>query len=539
MLNFITKHFRKKKTYEISLPELVTISLNRHSLEELVRRIETRKEVSDIHPDSEDSQRYVTKMLSEEVEKQFSDERRPLVELVSNAIDAKPSDYEDEYQVKLSLCRKSFEVQDRGNPMTLRQLLTTLIIPFETNKDSTIDIGRFGVGFLSNLQYCLTNPNKGNVVVESSDGESTYRLSFKSSSPDIRDLTCRIDAVDGGTKGTKVSVSGVTIPKDMGNYFKEYFGFFDPQRAVATLNGRVINPPNRRKFTEYDLRVNVEVDGEEKEQKARLVISHGDLERKREEIKYYSQGIFILKNESVGGTIKIDFPPAVKVVEGRDELKIDKNYERTMDVVWDGVLDYCRANQNPKDLKALERLVLFFAAANGNHTRHNKEFRELFFPNKAYAMASDSPEYSQTLRFFGDQVDDEIYSDPHWSAKRLWYPEFLGFEDLVERETELIKKVTKGELVTPTEDSTPKLHNVGTLSDYHEYSLVQLKKFRGGNSPFLHAHNGTVYVNVSHPYFRNEGDFTSRYGLTTSLDIALGSREKQVERKLIQRGMER
>jgi len=74
--------------------------------------------------------RWTMERISEEVEKQFSDERRPLVELVSNAIDAKPLTYEGEYRVQLSLGRKSFEVPDQGNPMTLRQMFTTLIIPF-------------------------------------------------------------------------------------------------------------------------------------------------------------------------------------------------------------------------------------------------------------------------------------------------------------------------------------------------------------------------------------------------------------------------
>lgn len=46
-------------------------------------------------------------------------------------------------------------------------------------------------------------------------------------------------------------------------------------------------------------------------------------------------------------------------------------------------------------------------------------------------------------------------------------------------------------------------------------------------------------MNVNHPYFKTEGDFTLRYGLTTSLEKALSSTERQIETKLIQRGRER
>ena len=89
MFDWALRYFRKKRVYELPVPQLVTTALNRNSLDALVSRIESRRDISDIEAGTPDSQRYMTKMLSEEVEKQFSDERRPLVELVSNAIDAK------------------------------------------------------------------------------------------------------------------------------------------------------------------------------------------------------------------------------------------------------------------------------------------------------------------------------------------------------------------------------------------------------------------------------------------------------------------
>jgi len=286
--------------------------------------------------------------------------------------------------------------------------------------------------------------------------------------------------------------------------------------------------------------VNVFVNGEEKEQEARLAIFHkGDFERKTRDIKYYSQGVFVLSDESLDGALKIDFPSAVEVVEGRDELKYNENFSRVMDVVWDKVLDYCRDHKSPKDLKALQNLTYFFNYSAGNRMRNKLSFKDLFFPNISYAMASYGEEYRSTLAFFGDSIGTEIYSEPNWTRQQLWSPEFLGFKDLVERETELTKRVTKEELVNPTDESTPKLYNVDVLRNDYEYSLVQLKRFQGGNSPFLYANNGTVCVNTNHPYFRTEGGFTSKYGLTASLEMALGSGERQIEEKLIQGGRER
>lgn len=509
---------------EKPLLEFISLGLNKNTLEQVVTAVEKGKSIKSIKPESQEANAYLAKILREEVQKQFSEEHRPLVELILNGVDAKPENCGQIYVVDVNVGKHNFSVTDNGKGMNLERVMDTLIIPFSSDKEELRDIGRFGIGFFSDLQYCLQRPNRAKVVVNTSDGMGSYELSVHSKGSNVEDLICSLKKVKSKHTGTTVNVEGINLDKDETcKYLTNYLGFFDPRRAIIRINGSPVNLMRKKSpaYDEYSIPVELEHRGDPVTQDVRVGIDVLS-EQEDSKISLYSQGVLIRDYDLRYGHLDIDFPSAVPLVEGRDELKFGPAYKKCLEESIKAIIKYGEDHEdniwtlmNLREMipALVDRLVL------REGVMDKEEFARVCFPEKTYFVRDPKGlDLSISLMdFFGDDIMNQVYVPKTNTADYFW-SNFLPcanslVSDNVTQRTNIKDKEALEEKMQQGLGRI--LPNYQELDWGEELHLVSLRNPTETRSPVLCLDRDT-YVNVDHPFLQNKG-YVGRYGLKTSM----------------------
>jgi len=459
---------------------------------------------------------YISRVLDEEICKPFPDPMRPVVELVTNAIDAKPHGWEGRYCVDIRAKGGDVTVSDYGSGMALREMLGELIIPFNTKKPGKETYGRFGVGFLSNLQYCLKKPGSSSVTVESagnhSNGARSYKLRFHSTGKEIKDLKCTISGSER-KQGTDVTVERGSWdwehPLEM--TMRNYFHWVGKERAEVHFNGELLNRDDPIWQTVVPLS-----DGQD----VRVAV---DPASSRDVARFYSQGVLIYAQRISHGEVRMDLPSVVDVVEGRSNFREDENYDKALEAAWSGLLRYARQAQS-KGMREGMRMLL------GGLPRPHKskglpnaeEFRRALFREDFYLV---SPEDAYRISdFFGEDVKAVLFP-AGGDTYKAWESTLPDAERLVKDHCKEVGKFDLDRYVKKTGVSFSKdgegLKHVG----------VKLFRYKGGASPFLRT-DGKIYCNLDSPLLARD-DFVSTYAVLTGYLRACGVKEEEIENRII------
>lgn len=521
----------RRTVYEGPLSELVGASLRNDGVEALQRR--AAGEDADIRV--EDSAiPYIERVLEEEVEKQFSDAKRPFIELVANAIDARPEGYDGTYEVSVRPWRSSFTVHDDGASMGLEDLLQTFMVPFNSEKDAYEDIGRFGVGFFSNLNHCLDDG--GEVIVKANDGDQAYTTRFWSESGDVEDLQVRIREGGRSSRGTTVKIKDIDVDMaEVSEYVEDYFEYFDPERAVIKEWWRQVNEEPAGET--YRDEVPLSVEGTPVRQPIRMTIDPL-ADEEEATAKLYSQGILIRDEDLDRGAFHVSLPAAVRIVEGRNEFKRDETYESVVDGIYGLLLDYVEDMDDPGTREALVGMVP--AVADSLQREPDPEtvdaLSDAVFPAGTYVLGTrDVPgqgplnEYEQASRFFGEDVEEDVTGLDSYEATTFW-SDLPGLEQMVADRTEYVAAGDRDAVTGELPDS-----GAGVAAEILPEQLPYDREYRAvsveggaGPSPFLPTADA-LYVNVDHPLLQ-EDSFAAEYGVKTGYMQADGVNEYDIER---------
>lgn len=519
---------------EKSLLEMINLALNKNTLESVVNAIENDKSLKNIKPESTESNPYLAKILREEIKKQFSEGTRPLVELVSNAIDARPLDHEGIYVVGINVGEDYFEVTDNGKGMDLRKILNTLIIPFSSDKEILENIGNFGIGFFSSLQYCLKKYHNSKVNVTTNNGDKAYNIRLRSKGENVEDLIIGIKSIKPKTEGTTVRVSSITFQKsELERYLKKYLEFFDPRRAVITIDKKPvnINRTHTPAYKEYYLPLKFEYKGVELEQNCRVGIDI--LDNENGNIGFYSQGIFVQSRDLKFGRVCLDLPSSVRLVEGRDEFKRNSNYYKCTQGAFNVLIKY---GEDSKDniyvLRALREILPAFVQEFMDDRRDNPLIKEdilhVCFPEKSYLVKYDENhnQLIDLIDFFGNNILSKIYVPRTNIGFHFWRHLIQDTESLINDHTNNKHSIRKDLIARKLGDT---LSNKNPI--YDSSYAVSLNEHIKTRSPVLVSSN-EVYVNLNHPLFKEES-YIANYGFRTYfLRQKLG--DKGIETRIIE-----
>ena len=522
--------------YEKSLIELIAIALNKNTFAEMVKSIYKGKSIDDIKPESREGFNYIEKILTEEIEKQFGDPNRPFIELILNAIDAKSQDYVGEYMITVLTKFNDFIVSDNGKSMTLEEVLSNFIIPFYSKKDTITDIGRFGVGFLSNLSFCLEEPRLIYVKVNVCTGKDAFRIVFHSETENVRDMMVSIERVDPIRQGTDVIITR-DMKKAPGllEYITRYLDYFNPVTAKVKLNKKVINEEEQgaaiiRKFPFKKL-------DKVYEQALRVSIQTG-VAPEESALRMYSQGVFIRQKKINYGNVKIDLPAVVDVVEGRDEFKQDEAFSSAIENFWKLLLHQVQniPSDNIHEINAYRELIPALEEGLGVNMLMQEEFTRLLFPRKTYVVDSQSSyledkEFKNIVDFFGEEIFNHLYQPKHSLSEKRWKQVLGSSASLIDN---FCSTLVQGYLTNCQEyvktNNIP-FHNVGFIKEKAYYRMVKIQT-RGGISPFLKI-NEIIYLNSNSKFLRIPDDFISEFNNRIYYLRASGLKEKDIGREFV------
>lgn len=339
-------------TYDFPLVTWINMALHKTSLKTMVETLRANKPLDPKKEGKykESNTKYLEKILREEVVKQFNDQRRPALEVILNAIDAKPKGFTGEYNVRVSLKRHNIIVSDNGTSLNLDQVLSLLIIPFHTEKNGIDEIGRFGVGFLSNFYYCVNDLNVS-IVVETDTGKEAFKIVFYSLEENVSGLRMSITKRATKKEGTTVSIKGLKYNKEgMLSYLPRNLANIPTYLCRIHVNKFIVNEGGFEWFSEP---VTLNIRGKEVTQSVaiRRTSKIGVIELTAQGVRVKTASFIddkegSEKNKSMnysGLGAVISFPSAVQVVEGRDEFKIDQNYYACIKSIFKALEKYIKS----------------------------------------------------------------------------------------------------------------------------------------------------------------------------------------------------
>ena len=505
-------YHRTKELKGKPLVDIVGLALNKKTYHELMKRIQNGTSLDDLNPvaNSELARHHRTKILREESTKQFSHEYRPVIELILNGVDAKPQGHQGDYYIDVRVTGKVVGVHDRGKGMTLDNILTTLLIPFSSDKEAERDIGRFGVGFFSSLGYCLSNPGGVRLEVSTTKGGYNYKLRFGARSDNVEELVCQVERGIPFRTGTSIKLDFKHDKRYLTKYIQQYLSFFDPNRAKIRVNGNIVNERDTKsKDVIYQVPITFE-DGQEAS--CRLSFERA---RKKGKNLLYSQGIFVNSKDFPYYDIKIDIPSKVLLVEGRDDFKQDENYV----AVFRAVVDYvCKHSRHiTRDVGPefdVKDFLINLVEASDLPKRHfydviQRNVNHLFEEGTHIVKDYDKMErYIDALDFFGDGIRPRIYVPQTERVFRFWRNILPGYFDLIRSNTKP-SDVQTAELLEASPGITSVLDELSRISQSEGLHLVELRKPKHTHSPFI-GDEDNLYINVQHPVLK-ENSFIARY----------------------------
>ena len=410
---------RRGNTLSKPLAEWIFLAQNRPSLDSILQIASGNS--SGQLPNANLSQyRYLNKILREEAQRQFKEFHRPLEQTIANAIDAKPQGMAGPYEVRVKIdWANNFVCEDRGESKSLEDLLLLLVMPFTTDKRIGEHIGRHGVGFLSTINYILRAPGRAEVSFSSYHPSGSYELKLWSPKPDrVSDAQSKRE-IDVSSvymsitklrnrrrRGSTVAIShSIDDAANVKSYLEQMFENFSRHRAIIRLNRKSLN----REFVGDALYFPVEfgLNAGRSVQEVGIIISHpsdpasGHLFRT-------SQGIKIDEYSLHGANIKIDFPPAVALTEGRDEFVLDANYKSALQGVYSLLAEYVRLH--PQRLATMQTVVASLSASlEINHPNEIPAFgniRDALFGGNTYITTANK---ENMVKFYGNVAAEKIY----------------------------------------------------------------------------------------------------------------------------------
>ena len=444
----------RTKVYDYPLTEWIQRGLHGEMLAGTVAAIKKNDVLPALPQNRKANSAYLEKILREEALKQFEDSLRPFLEVALNAVDAKPSDEENDYRVYIKTKRRKYICEDTGTGMSIENILRDLIIPFSSQKDSSVHIGRFGVGFYATLGYCLARPRRGQIDVDTTADVERYLCSFYAQSDSVSDLRLRIQRLRRARqKGTTVTMRHYPKeiePRRMGEYIQKYTEDIPSFKAKIYLDGKCCNDLPGKKW--YSAPVEVETTTEKVKrtiiQPQGLLIHYTQRDRELfkdlsvEELEVLalrsgsflrlnSMGVFV-RNSSVVSPLRarVAFPPAVQVVEGRDEFKKDEIYQRCARATFAALNNFI--DHETIDLYLHEMLIDFIPALaatfdlkpNADDIPLLPQICEKLYPQKKFALLrADAISWKN---FLSAKALDDVLFYRKGSSASFWEVAFLG-----------------------------------------------------------------------------------------------------------------
>jgi len=523
--------------YDMPLTDWIVIGLNQHNLErtaEIIRADQPPKGLQDMIKGKRRNSEYLEKILREEIVKQFPKPDRPLVEIVLNSIDAKPEKAKAntaDYVVDVRLKKHRFSCQDHGLSMSLDEILKFLIIPFSTQKNPLENIGRFGVGFFSALNYCLNEPNRASVMVKTNNGDESYILRFYATGRAVKDLRMRVKKISPKKKtGTYVQISKKINILNAAHYISEDIEHVPPYIARIRINKKSANESKYSKW--YFKDVTMQAHGQTVSQEVGLKFSQ-DISK----INLASQGVKVKSFPTIWGKgVTVSFPPAVEVVEGRDDFKIDDNYKLCMnasfEILEQAIENLAKEGEDKKSekreflLNLIPSLLSAYQFNRLDQIPNIQALRDKLLPGKKYALGEDAYKFYQP--FFSSSVMGQCF--PVSAASLAYWHELCkGESELLTEHIALKQEIAPSEITRGS--ITDRMHaiEIDSYGQYpnlqpillgindqvkHKIQFVETKEH--GASPFM-VKDRVLYINLAHEKVQGPFDEKSIYYLVRDI----------------------
>lgn len=525
-----------KRTYDFPIADWISMGLHKKSLHNSLEAINKNNRLENIVKQKASNRAYLGKILREEVLKQFADRKRPMLEVVLNAIDARSWDTDEEYHININMHGDRFKVRDNGRGMNLDEILRLLIVPFSTEKNGIEQIGRFGVGFLAALNYCTYYPMKNKVIVDTSTGKEGYRAEFYSETDLVDGLRMKLKKHKfPHFKGTDVLLKVRSYDKEV---IKEYL--FEHLRGVPSYTAKLFlnrKPMNDIKGNRwYAANVNLKAFGKTIKQQVGFKTSD------RNQIFLTAQGVLVDTFNSTYGGATISFPAAVKVVEGRDEFKLDENYKTAVKGAFKALEKYIKEEVREEGsrqdvLSFIPSLASAFSKRRIKDIPNIEGITNALLPDKKYVLIQK--QMKELEPFLGEKIKNLAFVTSPTACS--YWREIYGSEK--EIRNDLLKPVevyTQEEFEKKMFTNKKFYPNLQTMFDYlglhhNENKIVLIdsspvgKDFMmvGGNSI-----NKKFYINIAHPYVKDEINPTKMYSIFSDfLQISEIMRGEDIEGK--------
>lgn len=310
---------------------------------------------------------------------------RAVAELVSNAIDSVAGCRDK--TVRVTVSKTGVVVEDRGRGMTLGEMHTALSVPFQQAEGEKA-IGRFGVGFFSNLSFLAGGEAQG-VRVESARDGSAHFFQYEVERPaGGTEYYARVGKSGRRESGTKVSILprgkfGRDMVRDIIATLKETFEELDSGIARLEINGKPYLPSKASRLREA----------------AALETPHGALNiwadaGSRDDVMLLKQGGSVISAlDFPGGKVVLNVPRAFSPGEGRKGFVNDENYSRAMAGAFEWLCGYSRRNlEGARGKKALRRAGWFEESLFGHSMRSDASS-----PLTAFSVSASSGEMRGVL----------------------------------------------------------------------------------------------------------------------------------------------
>ncbi|MFH1399977.1 MAG: ATP-binding protein [Nanoarchaeota archaeon] len=526
----------KHPTYEGPLSAWIGSMLHKSRLEGAMESIKHGRAFNIDQTQAKQNIAYIEKLLREEAIKQFNERSRPSLEVILNAIDARPQDMTEEYVVDIRAGHTQLSVRDNGRGMSLEDIFRFLIIPFNTEKEGIEEIGRYGVGFLSTFNYCLRNPEKSHVLLDTCDGKESYSLDFFATDDNVGNLQMRVrrNRIARG-HGTRVRITNLGIPKsNLNAYISHHTQRIPAYIATIKLNKRHINARTGDKW--YSSPVVLEIDGRKYTQDVGVQLQSPQAgEPWTPTIILTAQGVPVRTFSSTDYGTVISFPPAIKLVEGRDEFKIDENYYRCVVGAFKALEQRIRDAPDEDDgfrqkmINFFPSLMSAFAIESIKDVPNLDGIKEALLHGKRYCVTPEL--HDRFEKFFGPKYAQTTFAANHQSL--------IYWRDLFGNDAQAIAaNTTRGPAMSVLDfylatrgDDAPyaNLHLIATKTATTGGTVqgIQMVTTEPGRDPVM-IHDEILYVNASHPL--NQGSLDpAKVFLATASYLNLPATKKRLK----------
>jgi hypothetical protein len=502
--------------------ELVAIGLYRPALESLCRGERTI-------PAPPIDRTYLLRILSEEMSRQFCHPLRPIVELVLNGVDACD---DGNRRVDVTLRPERVEVTDHGVGMNLPTILSRLLIPFATDKQAGMDIGRFGVGFFSVLGLGVVDPSSFSLEITTGDGPEAFSLYVVAHGADAASLECTVRRAPP-QRGTHVCVRSELFDADsVRAYLRDTLHFLPPKRALVRLDGTAINDGSLirggRAFEDLAWEGPPKISG-------RFHLGGHALSPGITAATYHA-GVKVESSIAISELALIDFPPEIELTEGRDAIKpgprvdaVASAFHRRLGRI---------AKEARADKPSRHRLAEVAAQVSGlllqsaGWNDAAPTLADKLLGADRYLVAPERVE--ALMGFLGAEIAERFFVPESFWAEREWHHYLPGEKELLELTLSVGASGSLDELARSRRE-LPGLAVFAARTPNPAAVNVVLVRSTGGELGTLPC-LGTAHallVREDAPALGRVLGWTDSYALRAAFDRAMGAREADVEREII------